>query len=101
MALLLKLVNPKKAIEIGIFTGYSLFLTALPTPDDGKITAIDIDRKAYEMGLPSIKKAGVENKIDFIESPALPILDKLLQDECAADGEKISREGREFRLCFR
>ncbi|XP_050120120.1 norbelladine 4'-O-methyltransferase-like isoform X2 [Malus sylvestris] len=80
MALLLKLVNPKKAIEIGIFTGYSLFLTALPTPDDGKITAIDIDRKAYEMGLPSIKKAGVENKIDFIESPALPILDKLLQD---------------------
>ncbi|KAM1047059.1 hypothetical protein ACFX2C_026479 [Malus domestica] len=44
------------------------------------ITAVDIDRKAYEMGLPSIKKAGVENKIDFIESPALPILDKLLQD---------------------
>ncbi|KAM1361270.1 hypothetical protein COP2_027091 [Malus domestica] len=44
------------------------------------ITAVDIDRKAYEMGLPSIKKAGVENKIDFIGSPALPILDKLLQD---------------------
>ncbi|KAM2002167.1 hypothetical protein ACFX15_025910 [Malus domestica] len=44
------------------------------------ITAVDIDRKTYEMGLPSIKKAGVENKIDFIESPALPILDKLLQD---------------------
>ncbi|XP_020958666.1 caffeoyl-CoA O-methyltransferase 5-like isoform X2 [Arachis ipaensis] len=45
-----------------------------------KITAIDIDRKAYEVGLPFIKKAGVEHKIDFIESPALPILDKLLQD---------------------
>ena len=45
-----------------------------------QITAIDIDRKAYEVGLPVIKKAGVEHKIDFIESAALPILDKLVED---------------------
>lgn len=45
-----------------------------------QITAIDIDRKSYEVGLPVIKKAGVEHKIDFIESPALPILDNLLED---------------------
>ncbi|XP_062010835.1 probable caffeoyl-CoA O-methyltransferase At4g26220 [Rosa rugosa] len=80
MAMLLKLVNPKNAIEIGVFTGYSLLLTALTIPDYGKITAIDINRKAYEIGLPIIKKAGVEHKIDFIESPALPILDKLLEN---------------------
>jgi caffeoyl-CoA O-methyltransferase len=41
---------------------------------------VDPDRKSYEIGLPSIKKAGVEHKIDFIESQALPILDKLLED---------------------
>jgi caffeoyl-CoA O-methyltransferase len=41
---------------------------------------VDPDRKSYEIGLPSIKKAGVEYKIDFIESQALPILDKLLED---------------------
>ncbi|PNX85030.1 putative caffeoyl-CoA o-methyltransferase, partial [Trifolium pratense] len=80
ISILLKLLNPKKTIEIGVFTGYSLLLTALNIPDDGKITAIDIDRKTYEIGLPVIKKAGVEHKIDFIESPALPILDKLLED---------------------
>lgn len=45
-----------------------------------QITAIDIDRKAYEIGLPVIRKAGMEHKIDFIESPALPVLDKLLED---------------------
>ncbi|KAL3829961.1 hypothetical protein ACJIZ3_018763 [Penstemon smallii] len=88
MALILKLVNAKKTIEIGVFTGYSLLLTALTIPEGGKvmgltvicITAIDIDRNAYEIGLPIIEKAGVEHKINFIESEALPALNQLLQD---------------------
>ncbi|MED6168110.1 hypothetical protein PIB30_009070 [Stylosanthes scabra] len=81
MALMLKLLNAKKTIEIGVFTGYSLLLTALNIPEDGKIIAVDPDREAYEIGLPSIKKAGVEHKIEFIQSPALPILDQLLENE--------------------
>ncbi|KAL7134892.1 hypothetical protein ABFS83_11G056100 [Erythranthe nasuta] len=32
------------------------------------------------MGLPIIEKAGVEHKINFIESEALPFLDQLLED---------------------
>ncbi|KAL5573054.1 hypothetical protein UlMin_022651 [Ulmus minor] len=80
MAMLLNLVNAKKTIEVGVFTGYSLLLTALSIPEDGKIVAIDINRESYEIGLPIIRKAGVEHKIDFIESAALPILDHLLED---------------------
>lgn len=80
MALLLKLTNAKRTIEIGVFTGYSLLLTALTIPEDGKITAIDPDRSSYEIGLPIIKKSGVEHKIDFVESAALPVLEKLLED---------------------
>lgn len=42
--------------------------------------AIDLSREYYEIGRPTIGKAGVEHKIDFIESQALPALDKLLED---------------------
>ncbi|XP_059633066.1 probable caffeoyl-CoA O-methyltransferase At4g26220 [Cornus florida] len=81
MALILKTLNAKKTIEIGVYTGYSLLLTALSIPEDGKVLALDINRKTYEIGLPYIQKAGVEHKIDFIQSQALPVLDKLLEDK--------------------
>ncbi|PKU59577.1 putative caffeoyl-CoA O-methyltransferase [Dendrobium catenatum] len=45
-----------------------------------QITAIDISREYYEIGLPFIKEAGVEHKIDFIESDAVPALDKLVHE---------------------
>ncbi|XVE54129.1 hypothetical protein DITRI_Ditri03aG0056300 [Diplodiscus trichospermus] len=80
IAMLLKLINAKRTIEVGVFTGYSLLLTALTIPEDGKIVAIDLNREAYEIGLPVIRRAGVEKKIDFIESEALPVLDQLLED---------------------
>nr|ACX37697.1 caffeoyl-CoA O-methyltransferase 1 [Eucalyptus camaldulensis] len=78
--MLLKLINAKNTMEIGVFTGYSLLATALALPDDGKILAMDINRENYELGLPVIQKAGVADKIDFREGPALPILDQLIED---------------------
>ncbi|RWW58457.1 hypothetical protein BHE74_00034668 [Ensete ventricosum] len=78
--MLLKLINAKNTMEIGVYTGYSLLATALALPDDGKILAMDINRENYELGLPVIEKAGVAHKIDFREGPALPVLDLLLED---------------------
>ncbi|PIA46210.1 hypothetical protein AQUCO_01500020v1 [Aquilegia coerulea] len=78
--MLLKLINAKNTMEIGVFTGYSLLATALALPEDGKILAMDINRENYEIGLPVIEKAGVAHKIDFREGPALPVLDQMLED---------------------
>ncbi|PQQ15215.1 caffeoyl-CoA O-methyltransferase 5 [Prunus yedoensis var. nudiflora] len=79
--MLLKLINAKNTMEIGVFTGYSLLATALAIPDDGKILAMDINRENYDLGRPIIEKAGVAHKIDFREGPALPLLDQLVEDE--------------------
>ncbi|TKY59889.1 Flavonoid 3',5'-methyltransferase [Spatholobus suberectus] len=81
ISILLKIMNAKKTLEVGVFTGYSLLATALALPHDGKITAIDVNRDAYEIGLPFIQKAGVEHKIDFIHSDALSVLNNLIHDE--------------------
>ncbi|KAL5835814.1 hypothetical protein ACOSQ3_015365 [Xanthoceras sorbifolium] len=79
IAMILKLLYAKITIEVGVFTGYSLLLTALFSLK--QIMAIDLNREPYEIGLPVIKRAGVEHKIDFRESQALPVLDQLLQDK--------------------
>ncbi|XP_057783016.1 caffeoyl-CoA O-methyltransferase 5-like [Salvia miltiorrhiza] len=80
LSMLLKLINAKNTMEIGVYTGYSLLATALALPEDGKILAMDINRENYELGLPVIEKAGVAHKIDFREGPALPILDEMVKD---------------------
>ncbi|KAK3205872.1 hypothetical protein Dsin_019918 [Dipteronia sinensis] len=80
LSMLVKLMNVKNAMEIGVFTGHSLLATALALPHDGKILALDTNREYYELGLPIIQKAGVAHKIDFREGPALPVIDQMLQD---------------------
>ncbi|XP_012466391.1 flavonoid 3',5'-methyltransferase [Gossypium raimondii] len=80
LAMLLKLMNAKKTLEIGVFTGYSLLTTALTLPEDGKVIAIDPDKEAYEVGAPFIKKAGMQHKIEFIPSDAFLVLDDLIKN---------------------
>ncbi|KAL0297105.1 UNVERIFIED_CONTAM: Flavonoid 3',5'-methyltransferase [Sesamum radiatum] len=78
LSMLLKIMNAKKTIEVGVFTGYSLLTTALSLPHDGKIIAIDPDREAYETGLPFIQKANMAHKIQFIQSDATTVMDDLM-----------------------
>ncbi|KAL0335979.1 UNVERIFIED_CONTAM: Flavonoid 3',5'-methyltransferase [Sesamum radiatum] len=78
LSMILKVMNAKKTIEVGVFTGYSLLATR--SPDDGKVIAIDPDREAYETGLPYIEKAGVAHKIQFIGSDAMTAMKEFLEN---------------------
>ncbi|XP_050230834.1 caffeoyl-CoA O-methyltransferase-like [Mercurialis annua] len=85
LTMLMKIMNPKKTLEIGVFTGYSLLATALGLADDAQVTAIDINQEAYEVGLPFIRKAGVEHKINFINSDARSVLTEMLDTNKGAE----------------
>jgi caffeoyl-CoA O-methyltransferase len=78
MALLVQLINAKKTLEVGVFTGYSSLVVALALPDDGKIVACDIDENYTAIARRYWQEAGVEHKIDLQLAPALETLDKLI-----------------------
>jgi len=82
MALLVKLIGARRAIEIGVFTGYSALTVALALPDDGRVLACDVSDEYTRVGRPYWQRAGVAHKIDLRLAPALQTLDA----ELAAGG---------------
>ncbi|XVE74787.1 hypothetical protein DITRI_Ditri12bG0046200 [Diplodiscus trichospermus] len=100
ISMLLKIMNAKKTLEIGVFTGYSLLTTALALPEDGKLTAIDLNKEAYETGLPFIQKAGVEHKINFMESNAFSILNDLINSEERGEIPESAWRSTEYVIQF-
>ena len=43
MALLVELTGARRALEVGVFTGYSALVVAQAMGADGRLTALDID----------------------------------------------------------
>lgn len=80
MAFLVQLMGAKKALEIGVFTGYSSLSVALALPDDGKLIACDVSEEYTSIARRYWKAAGVSHKIDLHLAPALETLDRLLQE---------------------
>jgi caffeoyl-CoA O-methyltransferase len=80
MAFLITLIQAKKTLEIGVFTGYSSLAVALALPPEGKIIACDVEEEFTAIAQKYWKKAGVEDKIDLRIAPALETLDQLIDN---------------------
>jgi predicted O-methyltransferase YrrM len=80
MAFLVKLMGAKKALEIGVFTGYSALSVALALPPDGKLIACDVSADYTTIARRYWQAAGVADKIELHLAPALETLDRLLAE---------------------
>ncbi len=80
MALLVQMLRAKKALEIGVFTGYSALCVAQALPPDGKLIACDVSAEWTRVARRYWQEAGVAHKIELRLAPALETLDKLLAD---------------------
>jgi predicted O-methyltransferase YrrM len=78
LAFLVRLINAKNTLEIGVFTGYSSTVVALALPDDGKITACDVNAEYTAVARQFWAEAGVAGKIDLHLAPAVETLDALI-----------------------
>ena len=78
LQLLVQLIQAKKTLEVGVFTGYSALWVAAALPDEGKIVACDVSEEYTAVARRYWKEAGVDHKIDLRLRPALETLDELL-----------------------
>ena len=80
ISFLIKLLHVKKALEIGVFTGYSSLSIAMSLPDDGHLDACDSDPETTLIAKKYWNKANVAEKINLHIGPAIETLDKLLEE---------------------
>jgi predicted O-methyltransferase YrrM len=80
MAFLVKLMGAKKALEIGVFTGYSALSVALALPPDGQLIACDVSVDYTTIARRYWQAAGVADKITLHLAPALDTLDRMLAE---------------------
>jgi predicted O-methyltransferase YrrM len=85
MQMLVRLTAARRAIEVGVFTGYSSLAVALALPDDGRLLACDVSEEYTAIARRHWKLAGVAHKIELVLAPALATLDaRLAADEAGS-----------------
>jgi predicted O-methyltransferase YrrM len=78
--ILLAMLDAKKTLEVGVFTGYSSTLAALSLPPDGRVVACDVNEEFTETARRYWRDAGVEDKVELRLGPAADTLRSLIQE---------------------
>jgi predicted O-methyltransferase YrrM len=78
MRLLVELIGARRALEVGVFTGYSSISVASALPPDGELIACDVSAEYTDIARRYWKRAGLESRIQLRLGPALATLDQLV-----------------------
>jgi caffeoyl-CoA O-methyltransferase len=94
MALLVRAIGARSAVEIGTFTGYSSLSVARALPADGRLLCCDINEEWTAVARRYWQRAGVADKIDLRLGPAVETLAALPAsttfDFAFIDADKVS-----------
>ncbi|MEP3049627.1 MAG: class I SAM-dependent methyltransferase [Roseibium sp.] len=77
---LIRTLNARKVMELGVFTGYSTLWMASALPKDGRLIAVDKKKDWQEIAETHWQEAGVREKIDFRVGRAERVIEALLAD---------------------
>jgi len=75
---LIKAIQARKVLDVGVFTGSSSLAAALAVGEGGKVIALEKSRKYTETARKYWAVAGVEDRIDLKIGPAIEYLEEML-----------------------
>jgi caffeoyl-CoA O-methyltransferase len=82
LALLVKLMSPKKLLEIGVFTGYSTLSIAQAMNKDAKLVALEKKQMWLDIASRYLNEAGLSDQVQTVCGKALDSLKPLVEAEC-------------------
>jgi caffeoyl-CoA O-methyltransferase len=90
LRILARLVQARRILEIGMFTGYSALAWAEALPPDGKLVTCDVDARTAEIARRYFSQSPHGHKIEMKIGPALETLKTLSGpfDICFIDADK-------------
>ncbi len=80
LQLMARLVGARKALEIGVFMGYSSTWVALALPPGGRLVACDLSEEYTAIARRTWREADVEDRIELRLAPALESLEALIAE---------------------
>jgi caffeoyl-CoA O-methyltransferase len=80
LGLLVELLDARRCLEIGTFTGYSSLSMLLAMPPDGTIVCCDVSDEYTSVARRYWAEAGVADRVDLRIAPATETLDALLAE---------------------
>jgi caffeoyl-CoA O-methyltransferase len=97
LTLLVRLSGARRAVEVGVFTGYSGLCIARGLPAGGHLLACDVSTEFTGVALRYWQRAGVADRIELRIAPALETLQALPAEEAwdfaFIDADKVGYSG--------
>ena len=81
LGLLVRMLDARRVVEVGTFTGYSALAMAMALPPGGRVLCCDISQEYTAIARRYWKEAGVENRIELRLGPARETLTGVLAAE--------------------